>query len=257
MSVASPRRCERRRRWRRRATRSCCLRPAPASTCSRTIGTAGAGSRSTCMSWVDQQTMSLRWPDAAEAGRPRRSDHTILLLTLLLVAIGLGVIYSASGVLADKRFGAPSYFLKRQLLWCAVGLVALLVVARCDLVTLRRWAGPVLLLGLLGLVLVLLPSIGVSVKGARRWLRIGALTIQPAEVVKLGVVLYLAHYLAKKEGDRIADFWRGFVPPLLVVGLLIAIIVIEAGMGTAAVIGLVTLGVLFVGGARLSHLLVI
>src|SRR2546427_521500 len=91
---------------------------------------------------------------------------------------------------------------------------------------------------------------------ARRWLRIGALTIQPAEVVKLGVVLYLAHYLAKK-GDRIADFWRGFVPPLLVVGLLIALIVIEPDMGTAAVIGLVTLGVLFVGGARLSHLLVI
>src|SRR2546422_7467880 len=92
-------------------------------------------------------------------------------------------------------------------LWCAVGLVALLVVARCDLATLRRWAAPVLLLGLLGLVLVLLPSVGVTVKGARRWLRIGTLTIQPSEVVKLGVVLYLAHYLARK-GDRIADLWR-------------------------------------------------
>src|SRR2546428_4281255 len=117
MSVASPRRCERRRRWRRRATLSCCPRPAPASTCSRIRGTVGAGSRTTYMSWVAQQTMSLRWSDAAVAERPRRSDHTILLLTLLLVAIGLGVIYSASGVLADKRFGAPSYFLKRQLLW--------------------------------------------------------------------------------------------------------------------------------------------
>src|SRR3989441_9561623 len=150
----------------------------------------------------------------------------------------------------------PYTTLFRSLLWCAVGLVALLVVARCDLATLRRWAAPVLLLGLLGLVLVLLPSVGVTVKGARRWLRIGTLTIQPSEVVKLGVVLYLAHYLARK-GDRIADLWRGFVPPLVVVGLLIALIVIEPDMGTAAVIGLVTLGVLFVGGARLSHLLVI
>src|SRR5437899_13098047 len=105
------------------------------------------------MSWVDQQTMGLRWPDAAVAERPRRGDHTILLLTLLLVAIGLGMIYSASGVLADKRFGAPSYFLERQLLWCAVGLVPLLVVAWCDLATLRRWAGPVVPLSLLGLVL--------------------------------------------------------------------------------------------------------
>jgi cell division protein FtsW len=208
------------------------------------------------MRWVDQQSMTLRWPDAAVAERSRRGDHTILLLTLLLVAIGLGMIYSASGVLADKRFGAPSYFLKRQLLWCAVGLVALLVVARCDLVTLRRWAVPVLLFGLLCLVLVLLPSIGVAVKGSRRWLRIGALTIQPSEVVKLGVVLYLAHYLAKK-GERIGDFWRGFAPPLVVVGLLIALIVAEPDMGTAAVIGLVTLGLLFAGGARLGHLLVI
>src|SRR2546425_7152828 len=63
----------------------------------------------------------------------------------------------------------PYTTLFRSLLWCAVGLVALLVVARCDLATLRRWAAPVLLLGLLGLVLVLLPSIGVTVKGARRW----------------------------------------------------------------------------------------
>src|SRR2546422_11200079 len=106
--------------------------------------------------------MALRWPDAAAAERPRRGDHTILLVTLLLVAIGLGMIYSASGALADKRFGAHSYFLKRQLLWCAIGLVALLVVARCELVTRRRRAGPVLLLGLLAPRAVLVRSIEVA-----------------------------------------------------------------------------------------------
>src|SRR5205085_488892 len=102
-------------------------------------------------------------------------------------------------------------------------------------------------------ILVLIPGIGVTVKGARRWLKVGMLTIQPAEVVKVGIILYLAHYLAKK-GDRIGDFKLGFVPPLLVVGLFIGLIVIEPDLGTAAVIGLVTIGLLFVGGARLGHL---
>ena len=208
------------------------------------------------MSWAEQQSMTLRWPDAGVAERPRRGDQTILIVTLLLVAVGLGMIYSASGVMAHKRFGDASYFLKRQMLWLAVGLVCMLVVARLDLGTLRSLAVPVLFLGAVGLVLVLLPSVGLTVKGARRWLRVGMWTVQPSEVVKVGVLLYLAHYLAKK-GDRITDFRRGFVPSLVVVGAVIGLIVIEPDMGTAAVIGLVTLGLLFVGGARLGHLMLI
>jgi len=208
------------------------------------------------MSWAEQQAMALRWPDAGVAEHPRRGDHTILLLTLLLVAVGLGMIYSASGVMAHKRFGDASYFLKRQMLWLLFGLVCMLVVARTDLNTVRRWAAPMLFLGLLGLVLVLIPGVGVTVKGARRWLRVGMWTVQPSEVMKVGVLLYLAHYLAKK-GSRLTDFWHGFMPPLVVVGAIVGLIVIEPDMGTAAVIGLVTLGLLFVGGARLGHLMVI
>jgi cell division protein FtsW len=115
---------------------------------------------------------------------------------------------------------------------------------------------PVLLVGFLGLVLVLLPSVGVTVKGARRWLRLGSLTVQPSELVKVGVLLYVAYYLAKK-GDRVTGFWHGFIPPLVVAGVLIGLILIEPDMGTASVIGLVTLGLLFVGGARLGHLMLI
>ena len=208
------------------------------------------------MGWADQQAMTLRWPDAGVAERPRRGDQTILLLTFLLVAVGLGMIYSASGVMAHKRFGDASYFLKRQMLWLVFGLVCLLAVARTDLNTLRRWAVPLLFLGLLGLVLVLIPGVGVTVKGARRWLRIGMWTIQPSELMKVGILLYMAHYLAKK-GARITDFWRGFMPPLVVTGAIVGLILIEPDMGTAAVIGLVTLGLLFAGGARLGHLMLI
>jgi cell division protein FtsW len=175
------------------------------------------------------------------------------VLTFILVAIGVGMIYSASAVMAQKRFGDSTYFLTRQLLWFAVGLALLLVVARLDHRSLRAWALPLLLIGLIGVIAVLIPHVGIMVKGARRWLRFGSLTIQPAELAKVGVILYLAHYLAKK-GNRIGDFRRGFLPPLMVVGVITGLVVIEPDLGTAAVIGLVALGLLFVGGARLGHL---
>lgn len=205
------------------------------------------------MSWSNPQALTLRWPDANATPRPRQGDRTILVLTVILIAIGVGMIYSASAVMAQKRFGDSTYFLRRQLLWCAVGLVLMLVVALQDHRSFRRWALPLLFLGLAGLVLVLLPHLGVMVKGARRWLRIGLLTVQPAELAKVGVVLYLARYLARK-GDRVGDFRWGFLPPLVVVGVILALIVVEPDLGTAAVIGLVTLSLLFVGGARPGHL---
>ena len=202
------------------------------------------------MSWRDAQTLTLYRADAVPASR--RGDRIVMVLACILIAVGIGMIYSGSAVMAQKRFGDSAYFLKRQLLWLAVGMVFLLVFARTDLKTLRSWGVPCLLIGLVALVAVLLPMIGVTVKGARRWLRFGVWTIQPAELVKVAVLLYLAHYLAKNS-ERIEDF-RGFVRPLLVIGLVLGLIVVEPDLGTAAVIGLVTLSLLFIGGARLGHL---
>ena len=202
------------------------------------------------MSWRDAQTLTLYCADVVPASR--RGDRIVMVLACILIAVGIGMIYSGSAVMAQKRFGDSAYFLKRQLLWLAVGMVFLLVFARTDLKTLRSWGVPFLLIGLVALVAVLLPMIGVTVKGARRWLRFGAWTIQPAELVKVAVLLYLAHYLAK-NGERIEDF-RGFMRPLLMVGLVLGLIVVEPDLGTAAVIGLVTLSLLFIGGARLGHL---
>src|SRR5205807_548979 len=199
-------------------------RSAPASICSGITKTAARSSRSRCMSWRDAQTLTLYCADVVPASR--RGDRIVMVLACILIAIGIGMIYSASAVMAQKRFGDSAYFLKRQLMWFAVGLVFLVIMARINLVTLRAMAVPLLLLGLLGLIVVLMPGLGVTVKGARRWLRLGILTIQPAEIVKLGIILYLAHYLAKK-GDRLGDFRLGFLPPLLVVGLLIGLIAIE------------------------------
>ncbi|MEK7294775.1 MAG: FtsW/RodA/SpoVE family cell cycle protein, partial [Nitrospirota bacterium] len=103
------------------------------------------------------------------------------------------------------------------------------------------------------LVLVLMPSIGAMAKGARRWIRMGPISVQPAEMVKLAVVLYLALYLTKREG-RLTDFASGFLPPLVVVGLLSVLVLLEPDFGTVVVVGLVTYALLFLGGVRLSHL---
>jgi cell division protein FtsW len=204
------------------------------------------------MSWRDGDTLTLYRSDPSASYAPRR-DKMLLLLAFVLIAVGIGMIYSASAVMAQKRFGDSAYFLKRQLVWLAIGFVCMAVIARTDLKTLRSWAVPLLLIGMVGLALVLVPGVGVSVKGARRWLKLGNMTLQPAELVKVGVLLYLAHYLTKK-GDRIEDFKLGFIPPLMVIGLAMVLILAEPDLGTAAVIGLVTLGVLFVGGSRLGHL---
>src|SRR5438105_11332685 len=116
------------------------------------------------MSWRDRQTMAL-YRSEASAPPSSRADRTIFVLALVLIAIGIGMIYSASAVMAQKRFGDSAYFLKRQMLWFAVGLVCLVIVSRIDLVRLRTLAVPLLLLGMLGVILVLIPGIGVTVKG--------------------------------------------------------------------------------------------
>jgi cell division protein FtsW len=206
------------------------------------------------MSWRDAETLTLYRSDAVSY--TPRGDRLVLVITFILIAIGIGMIYSASAVMAQKRFGDSAYFLKRQLLWLAVGVVLLLIFARIDLKTMRSWALPLLLVGVIALVVVLLPAIGVTVKGARRWLKLGLLTVQPGELVKVGTLLYLAHYLAKK-GERIENFRVGFVPPLLVIGLILGLVLLEPDLGTAAVIGLVTVCLLFVAGARLGHLTMI
>jgi cell division protein FtsW len=180
-------------------------------------------------------------------------DHTLLGVTVILALIGLVMVFSASAVVAGNRFHDPGFFLKRQLVWLTLGLMLLHVVSRIDYIWWKRLAIPLLGLMAILLVLVLVPSFGVVANGARRWLRLGPISIQPAELTKLIAVIYLAAYLAKKE-DRITDFLGGVVPPLIVIGVLGGLVLLERDLGTVVVMGSVVISLLFLGGARLSHL---
>lgn len=199
-------------------------------------------------------TLALPWPTSSPRAKKRVAmDHTLLIVTMILALVGLVMVFSASAVVAGNRFQDSGYFLKRQLAWLVFGFVLLHLASRVDYVWWKRLSIPLLGLLLVLLVMVLIPSLGVAAKGARRWLRLGPVSIQPAEMAKLLMVVYVAAYLTKKE-DRLTLFAGGLLPVLLVMGLVSGLVLLEPDLGTVVVIGLVTFGLLFLGGARLAHL---
>ncbi|HEU4685432.1 MAG TPA: putative lipid II flippase FtsW [Nitrospira sp.] len=201
-------------------------------------------------------TLSLPWPSANQRPGKQRvaMDHPLLFVTLTLTLVGLVMVFSASAIVAGNRFQDPEFFLKRQIAWLGFGFLLMHVVSRIDYTLWKKLSIPILLSMLVLLVMVLIPGIGIAAKGARRWLRVGPISIQPAEMVKLVAVMYLASYLTKKA-DRITKFKAGLVPALVVIGVLGGLVLFEPDLGTVVVIGSVAVGMFFLAGARLSHLI--
>ena len=182
------------------------------------------------------------------------ADRWLLVVTLLLVGLGIVMIYSASTIRAQERFGDPAYFLKKQLLWSLLGLLAMVWAMEWDLKRFQRFT-PILFLGsLLLLLLVLVPGLGMKVNGARRWIRLLGLSFQPAEFAKLALILFLASYFARRQ-DRLESFLDGFLPPLILTGLMAGLVILQPNFGTACVLLIVASMLFFAGGARVSHLL--
>ncbi|MDH4097361.1 MAG: putative lipid II flippase FtsW [Nitrospira sp.] len=207
------------------------------------------------MSQRSAGTLTLPWTTASPRATKRVAmDHFLLIITIVLSLVGLVMVFSASAVVAGNRFHDPGYFLKRQLAWLVFGFLLLHLASHIDYAWWKRLSFPLLGLTMVLLVMVLMPSFGPPVNGARRWLRLEPISIQPAEIAKLVAVMYLAAYLARKE-DRLTSFFSGLAPALLVIGVLGGLVLLEPDLGTVVVMGLVAIGLLFLGGARLSHLL--
>ena len=202
-------------------------------------------------------TLALPWSQTSNqrSGKQRvPADHTLLAVTMILALLGLVMVFSASAIVAGNRFQDPGFFLKRQIAWFAFGLLLMHLASRVDYMVWKKLSVPILICMVGLLVMVLVPSIGVAAKGARRWLRIGPISMQPAEMVKLVVVIYMAAYLAKK-GEKITLFREGLLPAMIVIGLLSGLVLLEPDLGTVVVLGLVTIGMWFLAGARIPHLL--
>jgi cell division protein FtsW len=202
-------------------------------------------------------TLALPWSQTTSqrSGTQRVAvDRTLLAVTMILALVGLVMVFSASAIVAGNRFQDPGFYLKRQVAWLALGVLLMYLASRIDYTFWNKLSMPILACILVLLVMVLVPSFGLSAKGARRWLPLGPISMQPAEMVKLVAVMYLAAYLSKKS-DRITSFRNGLLPALIVIGLLSGLVLLEPDLGTVVVLGLVTIGMCFLGGARLSHLM--
>lgn len=181
-------------------------------------------------------------------------DGWLFFAVAALLAVGITMVLSTSYLYSQERFSDGTYFFRKQLIAVGAGLFILVVAALVPATTYRRFAYPLLALTLLILVLVLIPGIGLSRGGARRWLPLGGFVFQPAELAKMSLVLYLAHSLAKK-GEKVQTFAMGVLPHLIIGGLFLGLILLEPDLGTALICGLLLFLMLFVGGARFSHLL--
>lgn len=186
--------------------------------------------------------------------RRRAPDFIIFVAVTVLLGIGVVMVYSASAVKSLATYGDSQYFLKRQLLWALLGLFAMTVTMNIDYWHLRKLSKIGLIGSLVLLVLVIIPGVGHEVNGAVRWLLIGPFQLQPSELMKMALVLYLADALANSK-DRVKSFFRGLVPYLALIAVVFALIMKEPDLGTALVTAGTAVVVLFISGARLGHLL--
>lgn len=176
----------------------------------------------------------------------------ILLLTLLLISgIGLLMIGSASVAVAERMTGNVAFFVERQGLYLLVALLAGFIVWKIPSQQINRM-GPLLLpIAITLLILVLIPGIGKNINGSSRWLGLGPVNFQVSEFAKLAVIIYLAGYLVRRQ-EEVKLTIRGFIKPLLVLAPFTILLMLEPDFGATAVLLVTAMGMLFLGGVRLS-----
>jgi cell division protein FtsW len=179
----------------------------------------------------------------------RPFDHILLASVLTLLGFGIVMVFSASSIEASVINHNPYYYLERQIIWAALGLAAMAFFARFDYHRLQRLAQPVAIATIVLLILVLVPHIGHSVNGARRWLGFGSLLFQPSELAKFSLVLLFAYWLARMP--HLERFVQGIGVPLAIYVPIAFLIIKEPDLGTAVALGGTIFTMLFVAGVNL------
>ncbi|MDH7480683.1 MAG: putative lipid II flippase FtsW [Armatimonadota bacterium] len=193
--------------------------------------------------------------------RKRQVDTLLFLLTIIFLVGGILLVFDASYATAGqaKYTGGDSfYFFKRQAVFAVAGLIVLLITSHIPYWKLRGLAPTLLFISIFGLVAVFIPGLGIEVNGASRWIGIkgSPIQIQPSELTKIALVLFLAVYLSNKKTD-IRRFKEGLIIPIALMGITGILIMAEPDMGTAIIICGTWFAMLFMAGARKKHLLVI
>lgn len=180
-------------------------------------------------------------------------DFIIVVSTLCLLSIGLVMVYSASAILSYHQYDDFFYYSKRQFLFACLGIILMFVMMNINYLILRSWSKVGLLICFVLLILVLIPGIGMVRGGAQSWIGIGSFSIQPAEFVKIWMIIFMAKYLADNQ-QRIVSFYKGLIPALAFVLFAFALIMLQPDLGTGAVMVSTSIVMIYIAGARMSHL---
>ncbi len=177
-------------------------------------------------------------------------DFGFFLTVMILLSFGLIMVFSASSAQAFYDYGDAYYVIKRQLIWAALGLLAMFFMASFDYKKLIKLSFPLLLISIVLLLLVFV--VGKEAKGATRWLGIGGLTFQPSEMAKIAIIIFFSASLSRNK-KNIKNFTKGFLPYILVLGVVAGIVFKQRHLSGTIVISLVGLIILFIAGARIVH----
>jgi len=185
-------------------------------------------------------------------GSQASGDLWLVLLTVILVVFGTVMIFSASYYMSISEAGDPYLYLKKQAMWACVGFVAMWFLSKVDYHIWGRMYKPIAVLCLILLGLVFTP-LGLEANGATRWIGVGPVTVMPGELAKFGLIIFIAGYFSKYP-KRATNFWQGILPVVFVGGTYAAMIMLQPNMSTAFTVIFIAGGMLFVSGAKMSHL---
>ncbi len=185
-------------------------------------------------------------------------DIWLFTITIVLLVVGLLLVLDASYARAGQAqytHGDSFFFAKRQAKFAVIGIVAMFLAMRIRYWKIRKYATGILIASICALLLVFIPGFGVNVNGATRWINIGPIQLQPSEIAKIGLIIYLAAVLSMRK-QAICDWKRGLLPLALPVGITI-LLVVKEDMGTAIVLTMISLAMVFIAGIKSKHMLVI
>jgi len=176
----------------------------------------------------------------------------LLLITLLLLALGLMMMTSASIEISSSQYGDPLFYLKRQALFAILGFLTILLTISIPTQVWRSFSGPLLLLSYCLLLLVLIPGIGKVVNGSARWIDLGFFSLQPSELAKVFTVIYLAAFL-ERNSVEVREKWSGFIKPLMVISAAVLLLYFEPDHGAIVILLTTAFSMIFLAGAKLHR----
>ena len=183
----------------------------------------------------------------------KKYTKRVYIFTLILLSIGLAMVYSSSYTSSVEKFGYPYFYFVRQFIYALGGIFIMYCVSFVDYRIFKKLAYLFLIITAILLILTYIPGIGRNINGANRWIGLGPINIQPSEMAKVFLVIFLAYLLEKKE-NKLDSFSYGFLPCIIIPGAIMMLVLLQRDFGSFAIMGCMIFVMIFLGGVRIKHL---